>query len=59
MAVLKLDNVEVGKTNWKPCSQQAWDQRQIKGILKAKHFSKINFWDFELGSVLRWKRLVS
>ncbi|UYV71250.1 PKN2 [Cordylochernes scorpioides] len=27
MAVLKLDNVSVGQTSWKPCSQQAWDQR--------------------------------
>ena len=26
-AVLKLDNVEVAKTGWKMCSQQAWDQR--------------------------------
>ena len=27
MAVLKLDNVQVGQTSWKTCSQQAWDQR--------------------------------
>ena len=27
MAVLKLDSVTMGQTNWKPCSQQAWDQR--------------------------------
>ena len=27
MAVLKLDNTTMGQTNWKPCSQQAWDQR--------------------------------
>lgn len=27
MAVLKLDNVNVGQTPYKPCSQQAWDQR--------------------------------
>lgn len=27
MAVLKLDNVNVGQTAYKPCSQQAWDQR--------------------------------
>ncbi|KAG8224122.1 hypothetical protein J437_LFUL001816 [Ladona fulva] len=26
MAVLKLDNQTVGQTNWRPCSQQAWDQ---------------------------------
>ena len=27
MAVIKLDNITVAKTSWKPCSQQAWDQR--------------------------------
>lgn len=27
MAVIKLDNQTVGQTSWKPCSQQAWDQR--------------------------------
>ncbi len=27
MAVLKLDNVTMGQTSWRPCSQQAWDQR--------------------------------
>ena len=26
-AVLKLDNVEVARTSWRGCSQQAWDQR--------------------------------
>lgn len=27
MAVLKLDNMTVAQTSWRPCSQQAWDQR--------------------------------
>jgi serine/threonine-protein kinase N2 len=27
MAVLKLDHQTVAQTSWKPCSQQAWDQR--------------------------------
>ncbi|XP_062133607.1 serine/threonine-protein kinase N isoform X7 [Drosophila sulfurigaster albostrigata] len=27
MAVIKLDNITVEQTSWKPCSQQAWDQR--------------------------------
>lgn len=27
MAVIKLDNHTVGQTSWRPCSQQAWDQR--------------------------------
>lgn len=25
--MIKLDNWQVGQTNWRPCSQQAWDQR--------------------------------
>lgn len=29
MAVLKLDNTTVAQTSWKPCSQQAWDQRLV------------------------------
>ena len=33
MAVLKLDNTTMGQTNWKPCSQQAWDQRYGKNII--------------------------
>lgn len=27
MAVIKLDNQTVAQTSWRPCSQQAWDQR--------------------------------
>lgn len=27
MAIIKLDNQTVGQTSWRPCSQQAWDQR--------------------------------
>lgn len=27
MAVVKLDNQTVAQTSWRPCSQQAWDQR--------------------------------
>ncbi|XP_041978060.1 serine/threonine-protein kinase N [Aricia agestis] len=27
MAVMKLDNHTVAQTSWRPCSQQAWDQR--------------------------------
>lgn len=29
MAVLKLDNHNVAQTSWRPCSQQAWDQRWV------------------------------
>jgi len=34
MAVLKLDNVTIGQTYWKPCSQQAWDQRYVWLLLE-------------------------
>jgi protein kinase N len=27
MATMRLDNNVVAQTNWKQCSQQAWDQR--------------------------------
>ncbi|GBP85209.1 hypothetical protein EVAR_47645_1 [Eumeta japonica] len=30
MAVLKLDNHTVAQTSWRPCSQQAWDQRRAR-----------------------------
>lgn len=29
MAVIKLDNQTVAQTSWRPCSQQAWDQRYL------------------------------
>lgn len=29
MAVIKLDNQTVAQTSWRPCSQQAWDQRWL------------------------------
>ncbi|KOB71537.1 Serine/threonine-protein kinase N2 [Operophtera brumata] len=30
MAVMKLDNHTVAQTSWRPCSQQAWDQRELE-----------------------------
>lgn len=33
MAVIKLDNHIVGQTSWKPCSQQAWDQRFLSYLI--------------------------
>ena len=38
MAVIKLDNQTVAQTSWRPCSQQAWDQRY-----KLEHFQFKNF----------------
>lgn len=34
MAVMKLDNHTVAQTSWRPCSQQAWDQRYVVLVLK-------------------------
>ncbi|KAG1659703.1 Serine/threonine-protein kinase N2 [Nymphon striatum] len=41
MAVLKLDNVTVGQTSWKSCSQQAWDQRFSIELDKQKKRDKL------------------
>ncbi len=38
-AVLKLDNVEVARTSWRGCSQQAWDQRFSIQLEKSRLFT--------------------
>merc|ERR1719228_3179935 len=43
-AVLKLDNVEVARTNWKPCSQQAWDQRFSIQLEKSRELELLIYW---------------
>jgi len=43
-AVLKLDNVEVARTNWKPCSQQAWDQRFSIQLEKSRELELSVYW---------------
>ena len=43
-AVLKLDNVEVAKTGWKPCSQQAWDQRFSIQLEKSRELELLIYW---------------
>ncbi|CAK1596350.1 unnamed protein product [Parnassius mnemosyne] len=45
MAVLKLDNHTVAQTSWKPCSQQAWDQRFTIKLDKSR--------ELEIG--IHWK----
>ncbi|KAI5651793.1 protein kinase domain-containing protein [Phthorimaea operculella] len=45
MAVLKLDNHTVAQTSWKPCSQQAWDQRFTIRLDKSR--------ELEIG--IHWK----
>ena len=45
-AVLKLDNVEVARTSWRGCSQQAWDQRFSIQLEKSRqdHQSLVLFY---------------
>ncbi|XP_066947724.1 serine/threonine-protein kinase N2 isoform X28 [Macrobrachium rosenbergii] len=45
MAVLKLDNNKVvGQTNWKPCSQSAWDQRFSIDLEKSRDLEIDIYW---------------
>ncbi|XP_037073894.1 serine/threonine-protein kinase N2-like [Pollicipes pollicipes] len=44
MAVLKLDNVTVGQTSWKACSQQAWDQRFSIDLDKSRELEVDIYW---------------
>ncbi|XP_063910008.1 serine/threonine-protein kinase N isoform X4 [Zophobas morio] len=44
MAVLKLDNTTVAQTNWKLCSQQAWDQRFSIELDKSRELEIGIYW---------------
>ncbi|XP_065224040.1 serine/threonine-protein kinase N isoform X3 [Planococcus citri] len=44
MAVLKLDNQTVAQTSWKPCSQQAWDQRFSIDLDKSRELEINVYW---------------
>ncbi|XP_077288323.1 serine/threonine-protein kinase N [Arctopsyche grandis] len=44
MAVIKLDNHTVGQTSWKPCSQQAWDQRFSIELDKSRELEFGIYW---------------
>ncbi|CAH1284852.1 unnamed protein product [Diabrotica balteata] len=44
MAVLKLDNTTVGQTSWRPCSQQAWDQRFSIELDKSRELEISIYW---------------
>ena len=44
MAVIKLDNVTVAHTNWRPCSQQAWDQRFSIDLDKSREVEIDIYW---------------
>ncbi|XP_065162435.1 serine/threonine-protein kinase N isoform X2 [Atheta coriaria] len=44
MALIKLDNQLVGQTSWKPCSQQAWDQRFSIELDKSRELEIGIYW---------------
>ncbi|CAH0546529.1 unnamed protein product [Brassicogethes aeneus] len=44
MAVLKLDNSHVAQTSWRPCSQQAWDQRFSIELDKSRELEIGVYW---------------
>ncbi|XP_031778599.1 serine/threonine-protein kinase N isoform X3 [Nasonia vitripennis] len=44
MAVIKLDNVTVAQTSWRPCSQQAWDQRFSIELDKSRELEIGIYW---------------
>ncbi|XP_018576928.1 serine/threonine-protein kinase N isoform X2 [Anoplophora glabripennis] len=44
MAVLKLDNTTVAQTSWRPCSQQAWDQRFSIELDKSRELEIGIYW---------------
>lgn len=44
MAVIKLDNITVAQTSWKPCSQQAWDQRFSIDLDKSRELEIGIYW---------------
>lgn len=43
-AVLKLDNQQVDKTQWKNCSQQCWDQKFEFNLDKSRELEISIFW---------------
>lgn len=44
MAVLKLDNVNVGQTSWKSCCQKSWDQRFTFDLKRNRELELQIFW---------------
>ncbi|XP_046577454.1 serine/threonine-protein kinase N2-like isoform X1 [Haliotis rubra] len=58
MAVLKLDNVSVGQTSWKTCSQQCWDNRYTIDLDRSRELEIAIFWrDWRQMSALKFLRL--
>lgn len=58
MAVIKLDNTTVGQTSWKPCSQQAWDQRFSIDLDKSRELEIGIYWrDYRSLCAVKFLRL--
>ncbi|CAG7837284.1 unnamed protein product [Allacma fusca] len=58
MAVLKLDNQTVAQTNWKACSQQAWDQRFSIDLDKSRELEIDVYWrDYRSLCAVKFLRL--
>ncbi|RNA15217.1 Serine threonine- kinase, partial [Brachionus plicatilis] len=48
-AVLRLDNNIVGQTNWRTCSQQAWDQRFSIQLDRSRELQISIYWKDQRG----------
>lgn len=58
MAVLKLDNNQVAQTNWKPCSQKAWDMRFTIDLDRNRELEvQIHWHDWRALCALKFVRL--
>jgi len=58
MAVLRLDNNTVAQTNWKPCSQQAWDQRFSVQLDRSRELEISVYWkDYRGLCAIKYLRL--
>lgn len=58
MALLKLDNNTVGQTNWRNCSQEAWDQRFTFDLDRCKELEIQIYWhDWRSLCALKFLRL--
>lgn len=44
LAVIKLDNLQVGQTGWKTCSQQCWDQRFSIELDRSRELEIAIYW---------------
>jgi protein kinase N len=58
MAILRLDNNIVAQTNWKTCSQQAWDQRFTLNLDRSRELEISIYWkDYRSLCALKYLRL--